>query len=205
MGGPPLVGWLLTALGTATGVLCAVRSRAWTVKDRCERRIARAEAVMGVGMALMAAPALARRTGVWGPAVLAVVFVALAVRALLFARGEPHRLHHTIDAAVMAYMAVVMAVAAGGMTPEAMAGMRHGHAPMGSPLVDLALLGYYIAYVLWAGTRLVPVAAVECAPASPLPVAGPRRAAPSVWQAPAVGTACRLSLAIGMLAMVLTM
>lgn len=197
------MGWLLTALGTATGVLCAVRSRA--VRDRYERRIARAEAAMGVGMALMAAPAPASGTGRWGPVVLAVVFVALAVRALLFARGESHRLHHTVDAAVMAYMAVVMAVAADGMTTGAMAGMRHGHAAPGSPLVEPVLLGYYIAYVLWAGTRLVPTAAVECAAASPVPVAGPGLAAPSVWQAPAVGTACRLSLAIGMLAMVLRM
>ncbi|WP_306186776.1 DUF5134 domain-containing protein [Streptomyces sp. MK5] len=109
----------------------------------------------------------------------------------------------TLDAAAMAYMAVLMAVAAGGAT-GAMAGMDHGRATMGPPLVNLALLGYYVPYVMRVGTRLAPASAVECATTSSVP-GGPVRASSSVWQAPVVGTACRLSLAIGMLAMVLAM
>ncbi|MFJ9543900.1 DUF5134 domain-containing protein [Streptomyces sp. NPDC101225] len=205
MGEPPLVGWLLTALGTTTGVLCLLRSRAGAAADPYKRRTTRAEGAMGIGMALMAAPALAHRTGAWGPMALGVLFTALAVRVVLFAHGESHRLHHTVDAAAMAYMAVLMALAAGGSTRGTMAGMHDGgHATMGPSLVNLTLLGYYIIYVLWSGVRLVPAATVGCATAPTVP-GRPVRARSSVWQASEVGRACRLSLAIGMLAMVLGM
>ncbi|MCH0566653.1 MULTISPECIES: DUF5134 domain-containing protein [unclassified Streptomyces] len=208
MGEPPLVGWLLTALGTATGVLCAVRSGARAAADRYARRTARAEAAMGMGMALMAAPGLAPRTGVWGPLALGVLFAGLAVRASLFARGEAHRLHHTVDAAAMTYMAALMAppIGGGGMAGmDGMDGMRHGgHASMGLPLVDLALLAYYTLYVLRVGARLVPAPAAACTTPGP-GRGGADDTSPRAWQGPAVGLACRLSLAMGMLAMVLAM
>lgn len=86
----------------------------------------------------------------------------------------------------MAYMAVAMAAAPGG---------HAGHKGTGAPLVTGLLLLYFAGYVLWSGARLVPVAT---ATAGGPPASG--------WgDRPELARACRLSMGIGMVAMLLTM
>ena len=217
MGLTPWAGWLLAAVTTATGVVCLARSR--TGRERAARRTARAEAVMGFGMALMAAPGLLVRTPPWGSVLLGAVFVALAARSLLFARGEAHRVHHAVEAVGMAYMAVATASAVAG-TPAAhpghltgtagAAGPDHGGTVggMGVPAVDWALAGYFLVHVLWSGLRLAPVAPTGGLPAAAGgcgTVAGSGRPVGVPGQAREIGDACRIALAMGMLVMVLAM
>src|SRR5439155_180952 len=109
-------------------------------------------------------------------------------RALWAARTSPAHLHHSVGALAMVYMATVMAVAPGA---------HGGHGPSGVPLVTGALLLYFAAYVLWAGVRLIPVAAVA---------GGPRSAGTLGWgDRPEVARACRLSMGIATLAMLLAL
>ncbi|TXS34692.1 DUF5134 domain-containing protein, partial [Streptomyces sp. ms191] len=70
----------------------------------------------------------------------------------------------------------------------------HGAAGTGGiPLLTGALLAYYSVYVLRAGARLVPVAA-------------PAGAAPVLWaERPEFTLVCRLSMALAMLAMLVTL
>ena len=84
-----------------------------------------------------------------------------------------------------------------------MAGMR-GMAPgrPGVPVVTGLLLGYFAGYALWAGIRMLPGAVP--AVAGGVPGAGSGRPA-GVLAAPEVAAACRVSLGIGMFAMLLTM
>ncbi|MCX3058943.1 DUF5134 domain-containing protein [Streptomyces beihaiensis] len=221
MGLPTWTGWALVGLATATGLMCLNRAR--VMDDRGARRTACSEAVMGFGMALMAAPGFVAALPLWGPVLLVVVFGAVALRVIVFARGEGHRLHHGVEAVAMVYMAVVMlpavmretgaSMAAGvggadGMSGMSdMSGMAHGHGMggggMGVPWVNALMLGYFAAYVVWAGVRLVPVPVGEVAQAG---AGGGGRPAPvSVWRAHALGDACRLSLGMGMLVMTLAM
>ncbi|OMI34342.1 DUF5134 domain-containing protein [Streptomyces sparsogenes] len=122
MHGPPLAGWLLVALCAATGSYCLLRMRG-EPPGRL-RRAAGAEALMGWGMAVMAVPAAALDPRPWGPPLLAAVFGVAAVRALLPGRrdGGPlgHHLHHAVGASAMVYMALAMAVGgpAGGPRPR---------------------------------------------------------------------------------------
>lgn len=89
----------------------------------------------------------------------------------------------------MVYMAAVMAAA-----PAAgSAAHTHGHGP---PVLTGALLLYFAGYVLLTGVRLIPGVAVAGGGA------GGDGAATAGWgDRPELARACRLAMAIGMLAM----
>ncbi|MDR6975172.1 hypothetical protein J2X68_001856 [Streptomyces sp. 3330] len=180
MHGPASPGWLLVALCAATGAYCLLRMRS-AVEE--QRRAAGGEALMGFGMAAMAVPAAAFTPPAWTWPAFAAVFGAAALRALWAARVSAHHLHHLVGTGAMVYMAAVMADAPA---------HRHGHGGSGVPLLTGVLLLYFTGYVLLAGARL-------------LPVAGAGGAAVAWGDRPEVARACRLSMGIGMLAMLLTM
>ncbi|OQR64088.1 DUF5134 domain-containing protein [Streptomyces maremycinicus] len=180
MHGPASPGWLLVALCAATGAYCLLRMRSGVEE---QRRAAGGEALMGFGMAAMAVPAAAFTPPAWAWPAFAAVFGAAALRALWAARTSAHHLHHLVGAGAMVYMAAAMAAAPA---------HRHGHGGSGVPLLTGVLLLYFTGYVLLAGVRL-------------LPVAGAAGAAVAWSDRPEVARACRLSMGIGMLAMLLTM
>ncbi|MGK5548051.1 DUF5134 domain-containing protein [Streptomyces sp. URMC 127] len=194
MHGPPLIGWLLVALCAATGAYCLVRLHAG---PGGERRAVGSDALMGLGMAAMAVPATVVDTRPWGALLFAVVFGAAGAHALVaVARGRadtPH-LHHAVGAFAMVYMALAMA---GG--PAGGRGVHEGtaahaaaaHEPAGTPLLTGLLLVYFAVYVVRTVAVLVPVTAASGG------LAWPGR--------PDLTHACRLSMGIGMLAMLLTL
>ncbi|MFG2316440.1 DUF5134 domain-containing protein [Streptomyces tendae] len=191
-------GWLLVALCAATGAYCLLRLRS-SVEE--QRRAAGGEALMGFGMAAMAVPAAAFTPPAWVWSAYAVVFGAAGLRALWAARSGRHHVHHLVGAAAMVYMAVVMA----GSPAHA-----HGHGASGAPLLTGALLLYFTGYVLLTGVRLIPVVTVAGggpgAPPVPAPGGGAVTGGPAAagWgDRPELARACRLSMAIGMLAMLL--
>ncbi|MGI5452526.1 DUF5134 domain-containing protein [Streptomyces sp. CA-249302] len=180
MHGPASPGWLLVALCAATGAYCLLRMRS-TVEE--QRRSAGGEALMGFGMAAMAVPAAVFNPPSWAWPGYAALFGAAALRALWSARTSPHHLHHLVGTAAMAYMAIVMAVS------------RAHHAGHGTssgiPLLTGALLLYFTVYVLFSGVRLIPVAAGGGTVA---------------WgDRPELARACRLSMGIAMVAMLITL
>lgn len=179
--GPASPGWLLVALCAATGAYCLLRMRS---SVEAQRRAAGGEALMGFGMAAMAVPPTVFTPPGWAWPLYAAVFGAAAVRALWSARGGPHHLHHLVGAAAMVYMAVVMAASPGG----------HHHGGSGVPLLTGVLLLYFTGYVLLAGARLVPGA-----------VAAAGAGAAGWGDRPELARACRLSMGIGMVAMLLTL
>ncbi|MFJ4986696.1 DUF5134 domain-containing protein [Streptomyces sp. NPDC088732] len=192
MHGPPLVAWLLVALGAATAAYCLVRTRpgcpGTTREEREQRSAARAEALMGAGMAVMAVPVSALDQPPWASAVLAVVFGVAAVRSLLLVRRNAHHLHHAVGAIAMVYMTAAM---------EGAGGSAHaGHGAMGAPLLTGLLLLYFAVYVLAAGVRLVSI---------PVTPATGTAGAVAVRHAPELASACRVSMGIGMFAMLLTL
>ncbi|WP_033318656.1 DUF5134 domain-containing protein [Streptomyces yerevanensis] len=177
MHGPVSALWLLVALCAATGAYCLLRMRS-SVEE--QRRTAGGEALMGFGMAAMAVPAAVLTPPRWAWLVCAAVFGAAALRALWAARTCRHHLHHLVGAAAMFYMAVVMA----------------GGTHSGLPVLTGALFAYFTGYVLWTGTRLMP--AVVDAPEGGTRTVG--------WgDRPELALACRLSMGIGMLAMLLAL
>ncbi|GAA3775674.1 DUF5134 domain-containing protein [Streptomyces coacervatus] len=181
MHGPASPGWLLVALCAATGAYCLLRMRS-AVEE--QRRAAGGEALMGFGMAAMAVPAAAFTPPTWAWPGYAAVFGAAALRALWTARTGAHHLHHLVGASAMVYMAVVMAAA------------PHHHAghpgSSGVPLVTGVLLLYFMGYVLLSGVRLMPVVATAGGAAG--------------WgDRPELARACRLSMGIGMVAMLITL
>ncbi|MEU2280923.1 DUF5134 domain-containing protein [Streptomyces sp. NPDC013178] len=180
MHGPASPGWLLVALCAATGAYCLLRMRSG---DEEQRRAAGGEALMGFGMAVMAVPTAAFTPPEWAWPAYAAVFGAAALRALWAARSSAHHLHHLVGASAMVYMAVVMA---------ASPGPGHGHGAADVPLLTGVLLLYFAGYVLVSGVRL-------------LPVAGTAGSAVAWSDRPELARACRLSMGIGMLAMLLTM
>jgi hypothetical protein len=191
--GPPLVGWLLVALCAATGAYCLARMRAG---GTAEATATGGDALMGLGMAVMAVPTAVLDTRPWGAPVFAVVFGAAGLRSLLVARGHtdgPH-LHHAVGAFAMVYMALAMAGAPMSghdmQTGTGHAGMSH--VPAGTPLLTGLLLVYFAVYVVRTVAALVPV--------------GPGMPGEAAWPArPNLTNACRLSMGIGMLAMLLTL
>ena len=189
MHGPASPGWLLVALCAATGAYCLLRMRS-PVEE--QRRTAGAEALMGFGMAAMAVPAAAATPPRWTWFAYAAVFGAAAVRALWSARTSPHHLHHLVGACAMVYMAVAMAASPG----------HHGHAGgSGIPLMTGALLLYFAGYVLRSGARLLPAAAT--AGGSGTLGGTPRTLG---WgDRPELSQACRLSMGIAMVAMLVTL
>ncbi|MGW3493026.1 DUF5134 domain-containing protein [Streptomyces sp. NPDC001020] len=179
MHGPTAPGWLLVALCAASGAYCLLRMRS-TVEE--QRRDAGGEALMGFGMAVMAVPAAVAAPPRWAWIAYLVIFGSAAVRALFAARTHAH---HLVGAFAMVYMAGSMVSSPG----------HHGHG--GVPLLTGVFLLYFAGYVLWAGVRLVPVAAVTGAGAGATRSVG--------WgDRPELTRACRLSMTIGMLAMLLS-
>ncbi|MFC8920584.1 DUF5134 domain-containing protein [Streptomyces sp. NPDC047821] len=178
MHGPAMSGWLLVALCVTAGAYCLVRTRTST---GAERRTAADEAVMGLGMAVMAVPAAAGSPPRWVWTAYAVVFGAASVRALWSARSGGHHLHHLVGSLAMVYMAVAMT-----------AGGSHGAHGAGLPVLTGLLFAYYAVYVLRAGLGLVPAGAAGT-------VDGGRRTGPEV------ALACRVSMGLAMLAMLVTM
>ncbi|WP_328336690.1 DUF5134 domain-containing protein [Streptomyces violaceus] len=177
MHGPASSGWLLVALCAVTGAYCLVRMRSG------------GEALMGFGMAAMAVPAAAFTPPSWAWFAYAFVFGAASVRALWAARAGARHLHHLAGAGAMVYMSVVMA----GSPAHA-----HGQGGSGVPLLTGALLLYFAGYVLLTGVRLVPVTAVAGNGAGHDGSAG--------WgERPELARACRLSMGIAMVAMLLTL
>ncbi|MEU7034554.1 DUF5134 domain-containing protein [Streptomyces sp. NPDC046237] len=199
MHGPALSAWLLLTLCGASGAYCLLRARRCTGE---ERRTAAGEAVMGFGMAAMALPAAVVTPPSWWWAVYAAVFGAAALHALVSVRRGGHHLHHLVGSLAMVYMAWPVQGAAHG---------THGSGGGGGsvPLVTAALLMYYVAYVLRSGARLVPVtgsvAASMAAPVTAsmaLPAGG---TAPAWAVRPEFTLVCRLSMALAMLAMLVTL
>ncbi|MGR3937406.1 DUF5134 domain-containing protein [Streptomyces sp. BRA346] len=201
MHGPPLIGWLLVALCAATGTYCLLQMRGEPPGP--DRRSARAEALMGWGMAAMAVPSAVLDPRPWGPSAFAAVFGVAAVRAV----GH-HHLHHAIGASAMAYMALAMmagtpgghghdaSMAAGGhMT--AGGDMASDAAASGIPVLTGALLAYFAVYAVRSGLRLLPMTDGAVAAAGAPSVGWSRR--------PELRHACRLTMAIGMFAMLLTL
>ncbi|WP_374193048.1 DUF5134 domain-containing protein [Streptomyces sp. AV19] len=174
--------WLLVALSAATGAYGLHRARAGAAG---ERRAARGDALMGLGMAVMAVPAVATAGRPWGAGLFAVVFAAVGLYAgfRAFARGRgPGRaghLHHAVGAFAMAYMAL------------AMTGDGHHHHHAGAPLLTGLLLVYFAGYVVRSAGALVPAG-----PAGPVGPADARRE---------LAGACRISMGTGMLTMLLMM
>ena len=189
-GGPASPGWLLVALCAATGAYCLLRMRS-PVEE--QRRAAGGEALMGFGMAAMAVPAAVFTPPSWAWPGYAAVFGAAALRALWSARRSPHHVHHLLGSAAMVYMALAMA---------ASPAHHHEHGDSGVPLVTGALLLYFVGYVLLSGIRLVPVAGAATDAGT-----GAAVATGSVgWgDRPELARACRLSMGIGMVAMLLTL
>ncbi|MER8047957.1 DUF5134 domain-containing protein [Streptomyces sp. NPDC094032] len=196
MHGPALSGWLLVVVCAAGGAYCLRRMRRASGE---ERRAAGGEAVMGFGMAAMALPATVVAPPEWMLVLYVAVFGLAAAAGLLGAvRGGGHHLHHLVGSLAMLYMAVAMVAAPGAAATGAHAG--HGGAATGGiPVLTGALLAYFGVYVLRSGTRLVPVAV-------PAGAAGEARAAVG-GRAPGseLTLVCRLSMALAMLAMLLTL
>ncbi|MFE9774423.1 DUF5134 domain-containing protein [Streptomyces sp. NPDC005931] len=185
MHGPASSGWLLVALCAVTGAYCLLRMRS-SVEE--QRRAAGGEALMAFGMAVMAVPAAAFTPPVWAWAVYAAVFGTAGLHALWAARAGAHHLHHLVGAGAMVYMALAMAGSSG-----------HGHDVSGLPPLTGALLLYFAGYVLAAGVRLVPVTAAAG-------VAGSGPGTHLGWgDRPELVRACRLSMGIAMVAMLLTL
>ncbi|MFI7500858.1 DUF5134 domain-containing protein [Streptomyces sp. NPDC049687] len=185
MHGPASPGWLLVALCAATGAYCLLRMRS-SVEE--QRRAAGGEALMGFGMAAMAVPTAVFTPPWWAWPAYAGLFGAAALRALWTIRGGAHHLHHLVGALAMVYMAAAMAA------PSA---REHGHGGSGNPLLTGLLLLYFTAYVLVSGARLLPATAAG-------DTGGGGGTAVAWGDRPELARACRLSMGIGMLAMLLT-
>jgi len=181
MHGPPLVAWLLVALSAATAISCLVRNEA------------RSEAVMGVGMAVMAVPLSVFDPRPWAAPVFTVVYALAALHALKPGGGDTgHRMHHVVSSAAMVYMAVAMAGAGSAGSGHTMTMSE------GSPVLTGLLLVYFAGYVLRAGVGLALV------PAHAGLITGRARTV-QVRHAPEVAVACRVSMALGMFAMLLVL
>ncbi|MGW2638525.1 DUF5134 domain-containing protein [Streptomyces sp. NPDC001348] len=187
MHGPTSPGWLLVVLCAVTGAYCLLRMRS-SVEE--QRRAAGGEALMGFGMAAMAVPGEVFSPPAWTWPLYAAVFGAAALRALWAVRSSPHHLHHLVGSAAMVYMAVVMSASPGSPGSP---GSHHAHGGTGVPLLTGTLLLYFTGYVLLSGVRLVPVPAA----------AGGRTVR---WgDRPELARACRLSMGIAMVAMLLSL
>lgn len=202
MHGGALAGWLLMVLCAASGAYCLLRTRTGTPR---ERRTARSEALMGFGMAAMAVPAAVLSPPEWAWAVYAALFGAAALRALRPALRGGHHLHHLVGSLAMVYMAVAMAPAVTGSGGGGHAGHGAAAGAGGLPVLTGALLLYYAFYVLGSAGRLLPGTAI--APAGGAGVGGPGTGGfgGGTDGRPELTTACRLTMGIGMFAMLLTL
>ncbi|MFD0428337.1 DUF5134 domain-containing protein [Streptomyces zhihengii] len=190
---PTVPGWLLMVSCLATGAYCLLRMR------RCRgpaREAAGGEALMGFGMAAMAVPAAVLTLPSWHWAVYAAVFGAAGARALWMLRGggHQHHLHHLVSCLAMVYMAAAMSgPAAAGHTAHL------SGTPAGPPLLTAVLLLYFAGYALrgnQAGAR---------ARRGRLRAGVPQAPAGGWGGRPEVAVACRLSMSLAMLAMLLAL
>lgn len=203
MHGGALTGWLLMALCAVSGAYCLLRTRAGTPQ---ERRTARSEALMGFGMAAMAVPAAVLSPPGWAWAAYAVLFGAAALRALRPALRGGHHRHHLVGSLAMVYMAVAMVPAVTGSGGGGHAGHGSGGGGAGGiPLLTGALLVYYAFYVLGSAGRLLPGTAMAPAGGAGVAVRGPGGFGGGTDGQPELTTACRLTMGIGMFAMLLTL
>jgi len=188
MHGPASPGWLLVALCAVTGSYCLLRMRS---SVEAQRRTAGGEALMGFGMAAMAVPAAVAAPPRWAWLAYAAVFGATAVRALWATRTSPHHVHHLVGAGAMVYMAGAMAAASPG---------HHAHGGSGVPLLTGVLLLYFTGYVLRSGRRLLPISAMSATPGAP------DGTGTVGWaDRPELSQACRLTMGIAMLAMLVAL
>ncbi|MFF2847871.1 DUF5134 domain-containing protein [Streptomyces sp. NPDC058001] len=204
MHAPASAAWLLVALCAASGAYCLLRMRS-AVEE--QRRAAGGEALMGFGMAAMAVPAafVTPPRAMW--LVCAVVFAAAGLRSAAAirprgaeaTRGDAHQLHHLVGAVAMVHMSVAMAASPGG---------HAGHGGSGAPVLTGALLLYFAAYVLRAGTRLMPVTAGRPGHGhgggTGTATLGTGNGTLGWGDRPELARACRLSMGIAMFAMLLT-
>ncbi|MFH8222069.1 DUF5134 domain-containing protein [Streptomyces sp. NPDC018057] len=195
---PASPGWLLVALCAATGAYCLLRMRS---PDQEQRRSAGGEALMGFGMAAMAVPAAVFTPPAWAWPVYAGVFGVAALRALWSVRTHPHHLHHLVGTSAMVYMSLAMAAA-----PQ---GHHHAHGGSGVPLLTGALLLYFAGYVLLSGARLVPAVAgpqgTDIRTGTGTGTGSGAPGGPGWGDRPELARACRLSMGMAMVAMLLTM
>lgn len=224
MHGPATAGWLVVALCAAAGTYCLLRLRG---APGTGRGTAGGEALMGFGMAAMAVPAAVVTPPRWVWLLYAAVFGVAALRTLGPARRSSHHLHHLVGMLAMVYMSVAMA-----LLPGAAHGAHGTGDAGGTPLATGVLLIYYAGFVLWTGARLLPLQTVtapedEGGPGltgtaivgTGIPAAGAAGAAGTVTEVapvvapdvdageprPEMALACRLSMGIAMLAMLLTL
>ncbi|PVC85735.1 DUF5134 domain-containing protein [Streptomyces sp. CS014] len=202
MHGGASTGWLLMVLCAVSGAYCLLRTRTGTPQ---ERRTSRSEALMGFGMAAMAVPAAVLSPPGWAWAVYAVLFGAAALRALRPALRGGHHLHHLIGSLAMVYMAVAMAPAVTGSGGGGHAGHGAAAGAGGIPVLTGVLLVYYAFYVLGSAGRLLPGAAVTPAGGAGAVGRGPGGFGGGTDGGPELTTACRLTMGIGMFAMLLTL
>ena len=188
MHGPTLVNWLLALLTATAGAYCLTRLRhapcataapgTGPTNPPLARESDAAEALMGLGMAAMAVTGATVPAAVWA-CLFGLPAAAFLLAALHAPAGRAHRLHHAVGALAMTYMALAMTASPGG----------HHHATaLGTPLLTGTLLLYFGGYSLWAGARLLRT------PADTL-----------VLGTTGLPRACRLTMGIGMFAMLLTM
>lgn len=224
MHGPATAGWLVVALCAAAGTYCLLRLRGVPGPGR---GTAGGEALMGFGMAAMAVPAavVTPPRCVW--LLYAAVFGVAALRTLGPARRSSHHLHHLVGMLAMVYMSVAMALLPGAAHDAHATGGTGGAG--GTPLATGVLLIYYAGFVLWTGARLLPLQTVTApeGDADPgglgtelpdtgrttgvvagtvtevVPVVVPDVDVPE--RRPEMALACRLSMGIAMLAMLLTL
>jgi hypothetical protein len=186
--GPALLGWLLAAVCGGTGAYCLARLRGRRSAGHRQRPATDGlMALMGLGMALMALPATGPPAP--PPQAFAALFAAAALWSLALLRtGRAHHGHHLLESLAMVYMALAMT----GTDPAASHGGAHA-ASAGPPVVTGLLLAYFAGYALRAGHRLLTPAGTQPVPPG------------SAGMPPEVATACRLTLALGMVTMLLTL
>jgi hypothetical protein len=190
------------ALCAVSGAYCLLRTRAGT---RRERRTARSEAFMGFGMAAMAVPAAVLSPPDWAWAVYAALFGAAALRALRPALRGGHHRHHLVGSLAMVYMAVAMAPAVTGSGGGGHTGHGAGGGAGGIPLLTGALLVYYAFYVLGSAGRLLPGTAMVPVGGTGVAGRGPGGSVGGTDGRDELTAACRLTMGIGMFAMLLTL
>ncbi|MBW5483802.1 DUF5134 domain-containing protein [Streptomyces bambusae] len=179
-----LSAWLLVSLCAASGAYCLGRV------SRADRGVAAGDAVMGLGMAVMAAPLPMGGAVSWA---LAAVFALAGLHALWLLRGGAHHAHHLVGAAAMVYMSVPALAGSG-----AGHGQGHGGAAGGVPLLTGALLWYFAGYVLVGGVRLVGAGTIAHRPPGGMGGAGGADGTDELTRA------CRLAMGMGMFAMLLS-
>ncbi|MEY9873909.1 hypothetical protein ABH931_003403 [Streptacidiphilus sp. MAP12-33] len=185
MGGTGVIAWLLGLLCGGAGAYCAARLCLRRAAPPAHRASDATEAVMGLGMAAMAA-GLATPTGV-GVAVYGSAAVASLVFGALASGHRAHHVYHLVGHAAMVYMTVAMA--GGSRAMAGMSGMAGGPT-RGVPVLTGALLVGCLAVSVATGLRLVSAAV-------PAGMDGPR----PLWRAPALPDACRVVMGLSMATM----